>query len=268
MTMDRDYRGRFHNCMPGPSFTPRDDNARASLLLRLARQITGRHNLDDVLGEVFRCLRPLVEFGGGSIQLLDDDGWIQMAASDPVAPAHVMSQRIPLGSSVAGRVILTEHPVYLPDIEAESDVNSEQSGRRVSSGVRSYYAVPLVADGRAIGVLQVDSAKPDAWTDAERAAFLAAAPIVAAAIQNARAQEAVSAARSRTETVEKRLADAQSLVAAARLSLRSGDRQALERQLSRIEALLGGGTEGALVQLPRPRAGADIVQFARSSAKE
>lgn len=261
--MDLTLRDRFHMCMPGL-----DDTTRAGLLLRLARQITGRHNLDDVLAEVLRCLRPLVDFGGGSIQLLDDEGWIQMAASDPIAPPHVMSQRIPLGSSVAGRVILTEHPIYLPDIAGESDAADQKSERRVSTGVRSYFAVPLVADGRAIGVLQVDSSKPDAWTDGERAVFLAAAPIVASAIQNARAHTHVATAQSRTESIEKRLADAQTLVAAARLSLRNGDRQALERQLSRIEALLGGGqADGTLVRLPRPRTDAAVVPFtARSSS--
>lgn len=257
--MDLTHRDRFHDFMPGL-----DDTTRAGLLLRLARQITGRHDLDDVLAEVLRCLRPLVDFGGGSIQLLDDEGWIQMAASDPIAPPHVMSQRIPLGSSVAGRVILTEHPVYIPDLEVESGLSSEQSGRRVSSGVRSYFAVPLVADGRAIGVLQVDSSKPEAWIDAERAVFLAAAPIVASAIQNARAHSHVANAQSRTETIEKRLADAQTLVAAARLSLRNGDRQALERQLSRIEAVLGGSSnDGTLVRLPSARAGADVMHVVR-----
>ena len=258
MTMDLTLCDRFHDYMPGL-----DDTTRAGLLLRLARQITGRHNLDDVLAEVLRCLRPLVDFGGGSIQLLDDEGWIQMAASDPIAPAHVMSQRIPLGSSVAGRVILTEHPVYLPDLEADNDSAGESPERRVSTGVRSYYAVPLVADGRAIGVLQVDSPMADAWTDAERAVFLAAAPIVASAIQNARAHSQVASARTQTETIEKRLADAQTLVAAARLSLRNGDRQALERQLLRIEGVLGGGlNDGNLVQLPRPRAG-DVMRVVR-----
>jgi GAF domain-containing protein len=257
--MDRVGLDRFHGFMPGGKVTPRaqhDDNTRTGLLLRLARQITGRRDLDGVLAEVFRCLHPIVEFSGGSIQLLDDDGWIQMAACDPVAPAHVMTQRIPLASSVAGRVILTEHPVYLPDIESEAEVSGQPSGKRVSTNVRSYLAVPLVADGRAIGVLQVDSSLPDAWSDAERAMFLVAAPIVAAAIQNARAHVHASSAESRTATAEKRLADARHLVAAARLSLRNGDRQALERQLSRIDELLGGGQQdGTLMHLPRPRAG-------------
>ena len=260
MTMDRPNRARFHICMPGGDST----TARAGLLLRLARQITGRRNLDDVLAEAFRCLRPLVEFGGGSIQLLDEDGWIQMAASDPIAPAHVMSERIPLGSSVAGRVILTEAPVYLPDIAGEVADDSQASGKRVSTGVRSYFAIPLVADGRAIGVLQVDSPLADAWTDAERAIFLVAAPIVAAAIQNARAHAHATSAQTQTATLEKRLADAQHLVAAARLSLRNGDRQALERQLSRIDALLSGGqADGTLVHMPRPRAKAEAANVMR-----
>src|SRR3954471_1600039 len=141
--MDSGVTARCHVRMPAY-----DDANRANLLLRLARQVTGRHDLDDVLAEVFRCLRPLVDFGGGSIQLLDDDGWIQMAASDPIAPQHVMAQRIPLGTSVAGRVILTEQPVYLPDLHVAQLPG--QTTKRVSTGVRSYFAVPLVADGRAI----------------------------------------------------------------------------------------------------------------------
>src|SRR5207302_1039219 len=86
---------------------------RQAIVLRLARQITSRHDLDDVLSETLRVLRPLVAFAGGSIQLLDDEGWIRVAAADPVAPAHLMAQRLPLATSVAGRVILTEQAVYL-----------------------------------------------------------------------------------------------------------------------------------------------------------
>src|SRR4051812_23081681 len=175
-----------------------------------------------------------------------------MAASDPIAPEHVMEQRVPLGSSIAGRVILTEQAVYLPDLNLAT---MPGPNRRVSTGVRSYLGVPLVADGRAIGVLQVDSSQSNAWSDADRATFLCAAPVVAAAIQNARSQDRVSSAQSRTEAIEKRLTDARHLVAAARASVRNGDRLQLERQLSRIDELLSGTeSSGTLVRLPRQRA--------------
>src|SRR5437588_9549090 len=117
------------------------ESTRSAMLVRLTRQVTARHDLDDVLSETFRCLRPLVAFAGGSSQLVDDEGWIQMVAADPVAPDHVLAQRVPLGTSVAGRIILTEQPVYLPDIEVET--LPLQRRKSVSNGVRSYLGVPL-----------------------------------------------------------------------------------------------------------------------------
>ena len=227
-----------------------DDATRAGLLLRLARQVTARHELEDVLGEVFRCLRPLVEFGGGSIQLLDAEGWIQMAASDPVAPEHVMAQRVPLGTSVAGRVILTEAPVYLPDIAGSAG----PAGRRVSDGVRSYFGVPLVADGRAIGLLQVDSPEPDAWDDEDKAVFVTAAPIVAAAIQNARAHARSGLARLRADAAEARLKHARTLCDTARRLAGAGRLDELEACLTRLDAVLAGLPEDPSESLPRPRA--------------
>jgi GAF domain-containing protein len=227
---------------------PRRDDAGSPVLLHLARQVTARHGLDDVLAEVFRCLRPLLDFGGGSIQLLDDDGWIHMAACDPAAPEHVMAQRVPLGGSVGGRVILTEQPIYLPDIQTSVD-----GGNRVSNGVRSYFGVPLVADGRAIGLLQVDSTAADAWTEEDRSLVLAAAPIVAAAIQNARGHARASEAQLKADALEARLREAAQLVIALSAAIRSGDAADVERRLHRLEAVLGGPGDSNVFRLPVPR---------------
>ncbi|HET6816193.1 MAG TPA: GAF domain-containing protein [Mycobacteriales bacterium] len=235
--------------------TRREGEQVDSLLSRLARQVTARHDLDDVLTETLRCVRPLLPFGGGSIQLLDDDGWIRMASSDPIAPAHVMEQRVPLGSSVAGRVILTEQPVYIADLDAAQI----GKGKRVSVGVRSYFAVPLVADGRAIGVLQIDSPEPDAWNDDDRALLLTVAPIVAAAIQSARAYARAAAARTRADAAEARLLAARNLLQAARESSRAGAQRDLDRHLDRLHRLLGAvmddpAKSAELLTLPEQRA--------------
>jgi len=236
--------------------TRREGEQVDALLFRLARQVTARQDLDDVLTETLRCVRPLLPFGGGSIQLLDDDGWIRMAASDPAAPVHVMEQRVPLGASVAGRVILTEQPVYIPDLEARQ---APGQTKRVSVGVRSYFAVPLVADGRAVGVLQIDSPVPDAWGEEERALFLTVAPIVAAAIQSARAYARAAAARARADAAEARLLAARNLVAAARQCSRDGAQRDLDRHLDRLHRLLDALAEQPpydaerLVTLPEQR---------------
>ena len=254
MTMDGPCARLSH----GP-VTRREGEQVDALLFRLARQVTARQDLDDVLAETLRCVRSLLPFGGGSIQLLDDDGWIRMAASDPIAPAHVMEQRVPLGASVAGRVILTEQPVYIPDLEARQPPSKRAP---VSVGVRSYFAVPLVADGRAIGVLQVDSPVPEAWQDEERAVFLTVAPIVSAAIQSARAYARAAAARARAEAAEARLVAARNLVESARQCSRDGTHRDLDRHLDRLHRLLGPVVEqpafdaAPLVKLPEQRASA------------
>src|SRR3954452_11838046 len=218
--MDRWLAWPCHEPMSGSGEREPGERVPSGWTLQLARQVTGRHNLDDVLVESFRLLRPLVTFSGGSIQLVDADGWIYMAASDPIAADHVMAARVPIGSSVAGRVILTEQPVYLPNIEDEAAPPDAEPGRRVSSGVRSYLGLPLIADGRAIGLLQLDSDRKDAWSERDRELLLTAASIVAAAIQNARAFEREAAAQRRVDELEERLADAGQLIALARNALR------------------------------------------------
>jgi GAF domain-containing protein len=228
-----------------------DRAQRHAALVALSRQVTARRDLDDVLGEVFRSLRPLVEFGGGSIQLVDDDGWIRMAAADPVAPERVMSERIPLGGSVAGRVILTEQPVYLPDIAPLPDSGT----RRVAPDVRSYLAVPLVADGRALGLLQVDSPEPDTWSDSDRELFIAVAPVVAAAIHAARFHAQATAARGRADALEACLDEARAVLNLVRVCLDAGDDEALSRHLARLDGLIGRGDERPHpVRVPTPRA--------------
>ena len=214
-----------------------EDTTRFALVLRLARHITARHDLDDVLGETLRCLRPLVDFGGGSIQLLDDEGWIQMAAADPVAPPHVLAQRVPLGTSVAGRIVLTEKPIYLPDLQATEAPSGSRNA--VATGVRSYFGMPLLADGSAIGVLQVDSPEPDAWTQDQRDLFLAVAPIVAAAIQNARAYARAESARTQAVAAGRRLQEVRQLVVSLRTARELRDGEEVDRLLSCLEGVIG-----------------------------
>ena len=52
--------------------------------------------------------------------------------------------------------------------------------------MRSYYGVPLVAEGRIIGVLQVDSTEVDAFDEQDRLLMLSFASVVASAVQTAR----------------------------------------------------------------------------------
>jgi GAF domain-containing protein len=159
---------------------------------------------------------------------------------------------VPLGTSVAGRIVLTEKPVYLPDL----DVVDGDVGRRrmaVAAGVRSYFGIPLLADGAAIGVLQVDSPEPDAWTEEDRELFLAVAPIVASSIQNARAYARAEAARNATAAAGRRLAEARQLLAALRVARQCGEHAEEDLLLATLESVVGAVPDVQRLATPMPQ---------------
>ena len=162
-----------------------DTPQRFRLLLDAARDVTACVDLESVLERSFAALRTFVEFTGGSIQLVDGDV-VRLAATDPPATPEALAASIPLGQGIGGGIALSGEPRYLPDITIVSAVTSGRRSRSTSSGVRSYYGVPLVAEGRIIGVLQVDSTEVDAFDDADRLLVLSFASVVAAALQNTR----------------------------------------------------------------------------------
>jgi GAF domain-containing protein len=152
-----------------------------------------------------------------------------------------MAQRVPLGTSVAGRIVLTEKPVYLPDLQLDEQPTG---GRRaIAEGVRSYFGIPLLADGAAIGVLQVDSPQPHAWTEEERELFLAVAPIVASSIQNARAHARAETARSAAAAAARRLQEARQILVSVHAARQAGDEDLADRLLMTLGSVIGGVTD-------------------------
>jgi GAF domain-containing protein len=226
------------------------DDLGSRSLLRLAREVTARHDLDDVLSEAFREMRKTVDFGGGSIQLIDDDGWITAAASDPPAPAESMATRVPLGNSVAGRVVLTEQAIYIADVQADGRSVTLPATEWADS-VRSYLAVPLLADGRAIGLLRIDDTRPDAFPPEARQFLTAAGVIVAAAVQNARAHARVASARSRTESLEFRVDQLRARLSEAKSAVPT-DADEVAKLLDTLDAMLGDAN-GAIQMPDEPR---------------
>jgi diguanylate cyclase (GGDEF)-like protein/PAS domain S-box-containing protein len=178
-------RPREEEAVAPPVEVPVAEEHRFRLLVEGAKEVTGRLDLQAVLDHAFVALGRLVTFTGGSILLVEDEQ-VRIAAALPAPTPEALAARIPLGQGVSGTIAVTGEPRYLPDITIASTVTAQRRSRSASSGVRSWYGVPLIAEGRPIGVLQVDSTEVDAFDDADRLAVLAFAPIVALAVVTAR----------------------------------------------------------------------------------
>jgi GAF domain-containing protein len=162
-----------------------DEELRYRLLVEGAKEVTGRLDMASVLDHAFVALSRIVTFTGGSI-LLVEDGQVRIAAGMPTPTPEALAARIPLGQGVSGTIAVSGEPRYLPDITIASTVTASRRSKNSSEGVRSWYGVPLIAEGRPIGVLQVDSTEFDAFGEADRLAVLAFAPVVALAVITAR----------------------------------------------------------------------------------
>jgi signal transduction histidine kinase len=184
---------------------------RGRLLLELAARVTSTLDLQQVLDVSLSAMRELVDFGGGAIQLVDD-GALVAAATDPPMSPEARTVRIPVGQGVSGTIAATGEPTYIPDITVDARVFPQGRQRGVSTGVRSYFGVPLIVHGGPIGVLQIDAPQVDAFGADVRALVLAFVPTIAAAVQNAQLFEQEHEAAIQLREAERQKRDFLSIV--------------------------------------------------------
>lgn len=175
------------------------------LFIELSRDVTGASTLQEVLDRSFAALRRLVPFGGGALQLIEDDHLVA-AATDPPAEPEALTVRIPVGQGVSGRIAADGEPIYISDITTDERVHPEGRKRGLSpGGVRSYFGAPLIMDGAPIGVVQIDAPQVDAFSLEDRARVLTFLPTIAAAVQAHRLRGGTAAAQADADALRERL---------------------------------------------------------------
>lgn len=162
-----------------------------SLLHNVSRDIGPGLELQPVLHRVLEAMRSLVDFRGGSICLLDDEGNVYMAAADPPASPEVLAARVPAGTGLSGQVVKTGLSVYCPDLDTDPRVDPALRNLGSNRGMHSYLAVPLICLSRVIGLLQVDSVEVDAFDDYDVQVLEGLGNQVAGAIESARRHEEI-----------------------------------------------------------------------------
>src|SRR3954463_8917629 len=75
-----------------------------TLLARVAREIGPASELQGVLSTALEAMRSLVEFRGGTIQLVDERGVYVSAADGMELGDDLRSARVPIGTGLSGRV--------------------------------------------------------------------------------------------------------------------------------------------------------------------
>jgi serine phosphatase RsbU (regulator of sigma subunit)/anti-sigma regulatory factor (Ser/Thr protein kinase)/putative methionine-R-sulfoxide reductase with GAF domain len=138
---------------------------------------------DDLLNEMLARVRDNLAVDTAAILLLDEESNELVARAGKGLEEEVeRGVRIAVGGGFAGRIAATAAPVIVPDVDHANILNPTLRAR----GIRSLLGVPLVVEGRVIGVLHVGTLTERAFTGEDVTFLQLAGDRIAVALDHAR----------------------------------------------------------------------------------
>jgi PAS domain S-box-containing protein len=153
-------------------------------------------DLDRLLQDLLEGVRTVMRTDTSVVLLLDESGDELVASWARGLEEEVEARvRIPMGKGFAGRVAATRAPVFIPDTERAELVNPLLT----KHGLKSLLGVPLMVEGRLLGVLHVGSITRRVFTHDDERTLQLLADRVALAIEQSSLYESARAAGRRLE---------------------------------------------------------------------
>jgi serine phosphatase RsbU (regulator of sigma subunit)/anti-sigma regulatory factor (Ser/Thr protein kinase)/putative methionine-R-sulfoxide reductase with GAF domain len=193
---------------------------------------------DELLAALLDRITEILHSDTAAILMLEPDGEMLFARAAKGLEAEVeQGTRLPVGRGFAGRVVAERRPIFVPDVD-HADILIPILREK---GIRSLLGVPLLVEGRPLGVLHVGSLTPREFTPADMELLQLAADRAALAIEHAQLFAQERKARLRLEALL-RVTDA----GLAYLS----EEDLLPELLERVSAALDSDTAAILLLEP------------------
>ena len=150
-------------------------------LLEVADAVNTTLDLNTLLQRIAEMLKRFLDYEIFAILLLNEKTQELRVRFQVGHPPEVAERiRIKVGQGVTGQAVLRREAVLVNDVSAEQNfINS-------APGVHSELAVPLIAKNKVIGVLDVEAAQANAFTDEHKQLLTLFASRIAVGIENAR----------------------------------------------------------------------------------
>jgi sigma-B regulation protein RsbU (phosphoserine phosphatase) len=151
------------------------------VLLEATKTLSAPLDLDELLEAIFRALRQVVQYDAAAVYLVNRTTQrLELVRDTGYPEGSEEAFRLSVGEGIVGWVAKTGEPVIVPDVRRDR----RYVGARAET--RSELAAPLVLEGRAMGVFNLESDREDAYHDSHLAMLSAFAAHAAVAIQRAR----------------------------------------------------------------------------------
>lgn len=157
-------------------------------------------SLDELLAELLDRVRDALEADTVAILLLDEKSDELVAWAAKGLEEEVEQRvRVPLGAGFAGRIATGKSPLRI-DLSEETDIVNPLLRQK---GIRSLLGVPLLVEGRVIGVIHVGKLSQREFDDDDTHLLQLVADRIALAIDNARLFEEEHSARQEAEAANR-----------------------------------------------------------------
>jgi len=144
--------------------------------------------LRDTLTRITQEAASLLAAEGAGLRLADGDELVRVATFGPLG-AVMARERLRIGESLSGRVAASAQPLIVTDPGGDPRHDPLHRARAYLHGFRSWLGVPLLDQGRVVGVLVMLSRVEQRFNQADVRLLEAFASQAAIAIENARLYE-------------------------------------------------------------------------------
>jgi GAF domain-containing protein/anti-sigma regulatory factor (Ser/Thr protein kinase) len=195
---------------------------------------------EELLDELLQRISEILEVDTVAILLLEGDT-LHARAAKGIEEEVEQGVQIPLGRGFAGRIAAERRPIAIPDVDHADILNPLLREK----GIQSLLGVPLLVQGRVIGVLHVGSLTPREFTAEDTDILQLAGDRAAIAIEQARLFLHERVAREAAERATRRLEAVQRVTDAALAYLAEED--LLQELLQRVSEILEVDTVAILL---------------------
>jgi sigma-B regulation protein RsbU (phosphoserine phosphatase) len=150
-------------------------------LAEIGEGVNSSLDLDEVLARTAALIKRHIDYEIFGVLMLEGDGaYLKFRFSIGYPRELAENLRVPLGHGITGTAAATGHSVRV------SDVSKDDRYINGIDSVRSEMAVPLILQGKCIGVLDIQSRHVDYFTPEQQSILTLLAGRLATAIENAR----------------------------------------------------------------------------------
>ncbi len=150
------------------------------VLYEAAKTISSSLELQVVLDSLVQVTCKAFGYEYGGILLIDDRNGDLLLEATYGYPLQIRGYRVPSGKGVTGWVQRTGKPAIVPDVRQDSRYVS------FNEGIASEIAVPLIIEGRVMGVFNIESTRERAFGERDLEVLTTLAGYATIAIENAR----------------------------------------------------------------------------------